>query len=60
MPRRFAPELDTSRTVGQLRFTSQPGQTLIQGDVNGDKTADLTILLPGVTNTVAADWFKLT
>jgi Ca2+-binding RTX toxin-like protein len=49
-----------SGTAGQLRFTSQPGQTLIQGDVNGDKTADLTILLPGVTSTVAADWFKLT
>ena len=49
-----------SGTAGQLRFTSLPGQTLIQGDVNGDSTADLTILLSGVTSTVAADWFKLT
>ena len=47
-----------SNTAGQLRFTSQPGQTLIQGDVNGDGTADLTILLAGITGTVAADWFK--
>ncbi len=47
-----------SNTAGQLRFTSQPGQTLIQGDVNGDGTADLTILLAGITGPVAADWFK--
>ncbi|MCX7377537.1 MAG: calcium-binding protein [Alphaproteobacteria bacterium] len=49
-----------SGTAGQLRFTSLPGQTLIQGDVNGDSTADLTIVLSGITSTVAADWFMLT
>ncbi len=47
-----------SNTAGQLRFTTQPGQTLIQGDVNGDGTADLTILLAGITGPIAADWFK--
>jgi Ca2+-binding RTX toxin-like protein len=48
-----------SGAAGQLRFATLSGQTLIQGDVNGDSTADLTILLGGVTGTVAADWFKL-
>jgi hypothetical protein len=32
-----------SNTAGELRFVMQPGPYVIQGDVNGDGIADLTI-----------------
>lgn len=45
-------------TAGELRWQDQDGQRLVQGDVNGDAVADLTIFLasPGP---VQAGWFLL-
>ena len=45
--------------AGQLRYTDLVTQTRIEGDVNGDGSADLTSVLGGVTGGIAADWFKL-
>jgi hypothetical protein len=43
--------------VGRLRFTSSGGTGYLSGDVNGDKTADFTIRLAGVTSLSASSLF---
>ena len=62
---------DTFSYIGQAPFTGTPGQiryedhgrmTLIQGNVNNDTIADLTIpvyLASGVTGSVSSSWFAL-
>ena len=42
--------------AGELRFSFSDGDTLIQGDVNGDKKADFAILLFGQETLVAGDF----
>lgn len=44
--------------AGQLRWSGQPTHRLIQGDVNGDSVADLTIKVMG-GGTVDSSWFVL-
>ncbi len=44
--------------AGQLRWTAAGPFRLIEGDINGDAIADLTLLVAG-TGTVDASWFKL-
>ena len=41
---------------GELRYTFTNGDTLIQGDVNGDAKADFAVLLTGLKALVAADF----
>ncbi|MGE0725676.1 MAG: protease, partial [Alphaproteobacteria bacterium] len=47
-----------SGTAGQLRYdlTSIPGSALVQGDTNGDRTADIEIELRGVGALTAQDF----
>jgi Ca2+-binding RTX toxin-like protein len=47
-----------SGLAGQLRWADLGSERLIQGDVNGDKVADLTIRTPAL-GPVGADWFLL-
>ena len=44
--------------AGQLRWEVAGPSRLIQGDVDGDATADLTITVAG-TGLVDSTWFKL-
>jgi len=37
-----------SKDAGELRFVAQGGNTIVQGDVNGDGKADFAILLTGI------------
>ncbi len=49
-------------TPGQIRYEDHGGMTLIQGNVNNDTIADLTIqiyLASGVTGSVSSSWFAL-
>lgn len=45
-----------SGTAGQLRFTTDGVDTVVQGDVSGDGVADFQILLDGVTTLRAGDF----
>ncbi len=45
-------------TAGELRWQDLGGQRLVQGDVNGDAVADLTIFL-ATPGPVQAGWFLL-
>jgi Ca2+-binding RTX toxin-like protein len=47
-----------SGVAGQLRWGDVGGERVIQGDVNGDSLADLTIRTP-VAGPVGLDWFQL-
>ena len=47
-----------SGVAGQLRWADQGTQRLIQGDVNGDSSADLTMIVLG-TGPVNSSWFLL-
>lgn len=47
-----------SGAAGELRWTATTGGVLVEGDVNGDQTADLTLFLAGATTAQAA-WFIL-
>ena len=47
-----------SGVAGQLRWAESAGERLIEGDVNGDRVADLTIRTPAL-GPVGADWFVL-
>ena len=42
--------------AGQLRYTTAGGYTTISADANGDKVADLQIILTGTITLVAADF----
>ena len=44
--------------AGQLRWTDTGGNRKIEGDVNGDKSADLTIFITAV-GPVTSEWFVL-
>ena len=44
---RFIRQAVFSGKAGELRFTQRDGKTVVEGDVNGDGTADLTIELAG-------------
>lgn len=37
-----------SGSAGQLRFTVAGGQTIVEGDINGDAVADFQVQLTGV------------
>ena len=41
----FIGETRFSDTAGELRFTRTKGETIIEGDMNGDGKADFTLLL---------------
>lgn len=45
-----------TRVAGQLRFAQTGGDTYVQGDTNGDGTADFWIKLNGLTSLKAADF----
>jgi hypothetical protein len=47
-----------SGRAGQLRWAELGGDRVIQGDVNGDRVADLTIRTPAL-GPVGSDWFLL-
>ncbi|WP_226583046.1 FG-GAP-like repeat-containing protein, partial [Acuticoccus sediminis] len=48
---------DFSNTAGELRFEhAGHSRTIIQGDIDGDRAADLIILLDGVVNLSEADF----
>ncbi len=42
--------------AGQLRWAQTPANTLIEGDVNGDKTADFQMQLIGLKTLIAGDF----
>lgn len=42
--------------AGQLRYVQQDGNTYVQGDTDGDGSADLVITLTGTINLVAGDF----
>ncbi len=42
--------------AGQLHFAQQAGTTYVEGDTNGDGTADFVIALTGTINLVATDF----
>ena len=42
--------------TGELRVTTTTGGVLIEGDTNGDKTADLVIFVAGATSIVVGDF----
>ena len=42
-----------SGSAGQLRFTVAGGQTIVEGDINGDAVADFQVQLTGVIELVA-------
>jgi hypothetical protein len=46
-----------SNVAGQLRYAQSGGQTIVSGDVDGNGTADLQIVLGGTINLAAADFF---
>ena len=48
-----------SGTAGQLRAEHVGGNTVVQGDVNGDGVADFEIALIGFTGTISASDFIL-
>lgn len=53
----FIGAADFSSAAGQLRIdTSDPSQTLVLGDVNGDGTADFQIDLTGSVHVMASDF----
>jgi Ca2+-binding RTX toxin-like protein len=45
-----------SGTAGELRFTQSHGDTIVQGDVNGDGKADFAITVESVTHLIAGDF----
>ena len=45
-----------SGVAGQLRYAASGGNTLISGDVNGDKVADFSILVSGAHAFGASDF----
>lgn len=47
-----------SNTAGELRFGSNGGNTVVQGDVDGDGVADFSVMLSG-NHTLTADDFIL-
>lgn len=47
-----------SHTAGELRYSVVNGNSILEGDVNGDGIADLSILLKGVTS-MDAGYFQL-
>ena len=42
--------------AGQLRWAQTPANTLIEGDINGDKTADFQMQLIGLKTLIAGDF----
>lgn len=44
-----------SGQAGEVRVSSNGGDTLIEADTSGDKAADFVLLLAGGPNVVAAD-----
>lgn len=52
----FIGGLAFSKVAGQLRYSASGGITTVQGDVNGDGTADFSVRLTGSIALVAADF----
>ncbi len=46
-----------SKVAGELRYSTIKGGILVEGDVNGDGVADLSIALLGVSSVVAKDFY---
>jgi hypothetical protein len=45
-----------SNTAGELRFGSYAGGVLVQGEVDGDGSADFSIALRGTHSLIATDF----
>ncbi|ODP36470.1 right-handed parallel beta-helix repeat-containing protein [Sphingomonas turrisvirgatae] len=45
-----------SKTAGELHYVVKDGGVLVEGDVNGDGVADLSIFLQGVSSVTAKDF----
>ena len=52
----FIGDADFSNTAGELRYSKQKSQTLIQGDVDGDGRADFAVRLTQSMNLSADDF----
>ncbi|MGK9237390.1 M10 family metallopeptidase C-terminal domain-containing protein, partial [Inquilinus limosus] len=50
-------ESDFSGTAGQLRYEHRDGDTVVQGDTNGDGQADLEIVLTGTIEFEESDFW---
>ena len=50
-----------SATQGELRFFqfAGPGQTVVEGDIDGNRTADFQIAIVGPINFNAADFLRI-
>ncbi len=53
---KFIEDSHFSKTAGELRLTKQSGGMLLEGDVNGDGTADLSIFFAGVSSLSSHDF----
>ena len=51
---------DFTGSSGELRYIFQGGQTMLQGDINGDKKADFQIAIQGTVNLQSSDIIGLT
>ncbi len=54
---KFIADAAFSNTAGELRFEQTGGNTIVQGDVNGDGLADFEIELTGTIALVEGDFF---
>ncbi|MGO1078941.1 calcium-binding protein [Inquilinus sp. CA228] len=52
----FIEDRDFSGTAGELRYEHKDGNTLVQGDVDGNGVADLEIVLVGEIDLIADDF----
>ena len=48
-----------SGEAGQLRWAAAGANSRIEGDIDANGVADLTIMLNGINSGIAVDWFKL-
>lgn len=55
-PFRFIGNGAFSKVAGELRYSAVKGGILVEGDVNGDGVADLSIMLQGVTSVTMKDF----
>ncbi len=53
----FVADAAFTNTAGELRYEQTGGNTIVQGDVNGDGLADFEIELTGIINLVEGDFF---
>ncbi len=52
----FVADAAFTNTAGELRYAQTGGNTIVQGDVNGDGLADFEIELTGIINLVEGDF----